>query len=117
MDNKKDNLYYIRKMITDLSFIIIHTQNVTENELVDNEVLLDSILFRLIQISENSSKLTEIFKTQFSQIPWRAIKGMRNRIVHEYGEVDISVVYDTIKDDLPKFLIELEKISTNKNDY
>ena len=32
------------------------------------------------------------------------MKGMRNRIVHEYGNVDMSVVYDTVKDDIPVLL-------------
>ena len=61
-------------------------------------------MFRLIQISENSDKLTDDFKLYNSTIPWRAIKGLRNRIVHEYGNVDMSVVYDTIKNDLPQLL-------------
>ena len=67
-------------------------------------------MFRLIQISENSDKLTEEFKIYHSNIPWRAMKGMRNRIVHEYGNVDMSVVYDTIIKDIPELLAELETI-------
>lgn len=35
---------------------------------------------------------------------------MRNRIVHEYGDVDLSVVYSTIEDDLPNLLKELSSI-------
>ncbi len=55
----------------------------------------------MIQVSENSAKITEEFKELHSDIPWRAIKGMRNKIVHEYGDVDIKVVYDTVTEDLP----------------
>lgn len=110
MDNKKDNVYYIKKIVADLNFVIAHTENITEEQLGENEILLDSVLFRLIQISESSDKLTEAFKAQFSNIPWRAIKGMRNRIVHEYGDVDLSVVYSTVKEDLPSLLKELTSI-------
>lgn len=67
-------------------------------------------MFRLIQISENSDKLTEDFKAYHSNIPWRAIKGLRNRIVHEYGNVDLSVVYDTVKNDIPQLLNDLTAI-------
>lgn len=73
-------------------------------------MLLDSVLFRLIQISENSTKLTEAFKKQYKGVPWHAMKGMRNRIVHDYGEVDLKIVYDTIKLDLPKLVNILEHI-------
>ena len=110
MDNTKDNKYYVKKIITDLSFIIEHTKDLNLGVLEENEILLDSVMFRLIQISENSDKLTEEFKIYHSNIPWRAMKGMRNRIVHEYGYVDMSVVYDTIIKDIPELLAELETI-------
>ena len=113
MDNKKDNAYYTKKIITDLSFILENTKNFSQEEIEANEILVDSIMFRLIQIAENSDKLTENFKTQHSFIPWRAMKGMRNRIVHEYGNVDLSVVYDTVKKDIPALLIELKKLTNS----
>ena len=58
----------------------------------------------------NSIKLTEAFKKQYKEVPWHAMKGMRNRIVHDYGEVDLKIVYDTIKLDLPKLVNILEHI-------
>ena len=71
---------------------------------------MDSVMFRLIQIAENSDKLTDAFKEQYKTIPWRAVKGLRNRIVHEYGNVDLSVVYDTVRNDIPELLHILEEI-------
>ena len=103
--------YYLKKIIKDIDFVLEHTDYIdTQTELEQNEVLLDSVLFRLIQISENSTKLTEDFKKQYKEVPWHAMKGMRNRIVHDYGEVDLKIVYDTIKLDLPKLVNILEHI-------
>ena len=110
MDNKKDDKYYVKKIITDLAFIFKHTKDLSLSELEKNEVLVDSVMFRLIQVSENSDKLTDDFKIYHGIIPWRAMRGMRNRIVHEYGNVDMSVVYDTVKNDIPELLAELEAI-------
>ena len=110
MDNKKTNQYYVNKIITDLAFIIKNTNNLTQAELEENEILVDSVMFRLIQVSENSNKLTSEFKLYHASIPWIAIKGLRNRIVHEYGHVDLEVVYDTVMNDIPKLLDELQEI-------
>ena len=107
MDNKKDNRYYINKIITDLVFITYHTENLTIEELEANEILVAPMM---IQISENSDRLTEDFKENHRVIPWRAVKGLRNRIVHEYGSVDMSVVYDTVKNDIPELLKEFRNI-------
>ncbi len=104
MDNPKDNTYYCQKIADDLRFIIVHTANLDYSELMENEVLLDSIMFRLIQVSENSDRLTDDFKARHQSIPWRAMKGMRNRIVHQYGDVDLSVIYDTVTHDIPTLL-------------
>lgn len=110
MDNKKDNAYYVKKIVTDLAFILEHTKGLTQQELEENEILVDSVMFRLIQVSENSDKLTAEFKAFYSTIPWRAMKGMRNKIVHEYGNVDLAVVYNTITNDIPELLRLLQEL-------
>lgn len=100
MDNIKNDSYYIQKIQQDLEFIVKHMKNVVNA----NEILLDSMLFRMIQISENSRKLTEEYKQKRRMIPWNAMYGMRNRIVHDYGNVDLKVVYETLKNDIPDLL-------------
>ena len=110
MDNRKTDQYYLNKIINDLTFIIVHTEGITQKQLEDNEVLVDSMMFRLIQISENSDKLTAAFKDQHASIPWRAMKGLRNRIVHEYGNVSLEIIYDTLRNDIPQLLQDIKEI-------
>ena len=110
MDNVKNDTYYVLKMLKDIRFIMEKTKSITLEELKENEILCDSALFRLIQISENSGKLTQAFKESHKEIPWQAIKGMRNRIVHEYGNVEFDIVYQTITRDIPTICELLEKI-------
>ena len=110
MDNTKGNRYYLDRILTDLRFIIAHTQDLDQEDLEENEVLQDSVMFRLIQISENSDKLTQDFKDRHPEIAWRALKGMRNRIVHNYGGVDMGIIYDTVTNDIPAILKEFQSI-------
>ena len=102
MDNVKNDKYYIDKILVDLEFLIEHIQGLTKEDIETNELLLDSIMFRIIQISENSNKLTDAFKENNKSIPWVSLKGMRNRIVHDYGEVDYSIIIDTVLIDIPE---------------
>ena len=104
MDNRKDDSYYIRKIKGDLEFIVSHMEAVDLEALNQNEILLDSMLFRMIQISENARKLTEEYKEKHAEVPWNALYGLRNRIVHDYGNVDLKVVYETLKVDIPNLL-------------
>lgn len=104
MDNTKDDIYYVSKLHEDMVFIVKQTKNISVEELADNEVLLDSMMFRLIQISKNAKKLSEEYKTAHPAVPWIAIYGLRNRIVHDYGNVDMGIIYSTLKNDIPKLL-------------
>ena len=69
MDNVKNDNYYIQKIKQDLEFISKHMKNVDIEELNANEVLLDSMLFRMIQISENARKLTDEFNLFQQEVP------------------------------------------------
>lgn len=104
MDNIKNDQYYLNKLEEDISFITKHMNGVDIEELNSNELLLDSMLFRMIQISENSKKLSVEYKINHSNVPWEAISGLRNRIVHDYGNVDLKVVFETLKYDIPDLL-------------
>ncbi|TVP85780.1 MAG: DUF86 domain-containing protein [Acholeplasmataceae bacterium] len=87
MKHKKDDLYHVEKILNDIHFLIKHTKDLSRQEFDKNEVLLDSIMFRFIQISEHIKKLSIEFKRLHQEIPWINIHGLRNRIVHEYGNV------------------------------
>ncbi len=92
MDNKKNDTYYIKKVITDLEFLIKHTKDLTREQFGKDEVLLDSIMFRFIQISEYIKKLSIEYKESHNNIPWISIIGLRNRIVHKYGNIDLNII-------------------------
>ena len=112
MDNVKNDNYYILKIRQDLEFIVIHMKDVDIEELHENEILQDSMLFRMIQLSENAKKLTDQYKQTHSNIPWNAMYGLRNRIVHDYGNVDLNIVFETLKNDIPQLL---EMFSENRD--
>lgn len=103
MDNEKNDTYYLKKIISDLMFVMEYTSGISQEQIENNPLLIDSIMFRIIQIAENNDKLSSDFKNNYSNVPWRSIKGMRNLIVHDYGTVDLSIVYDTVVKSIPEY--------------
>lgn len=102
MDNVKNDIYYLDKIKGDLAFVIEHTSGKSQSDIERDPILIDSIMFRIIQIAENATKLTDSFKSSHSNVPWIAIKGMRNKIVHNYGVVNMTIVYDTVTNGIPE---------------
>ena len=81
MDNMKDDTYFVNKIRDDLIFIVNYTKDIDEEELSKNEVLLDSMMFRLIQISENAKRLGDEYKDAHPLVPWTAIYGLDKRLI------------------------------------
>ncbi|MGQ9823176.1 MAG: HepT-like ribonuclease domain-containing protein [Thermogutta sp.] len=67
-----------------------------------------AILKALETIGEAAARVSESFRIAHPDIPWRAIVGMRNRLVHAYFEVDLDEVWDTVQNDLPPLIAALE---------
>lgn len=116
MNETKDDNFFLDKIKRDTSFILKYSVNLSLEDYLANELLQDSMMFRLIQISENSLRLSEEFKENYRTISWMEIKGLRNRIVHEYGKVDLTIIFDTICIDileLNNLLNEIETVVNN----
>lgn len=109
MDNVKDNSYYIKKIIEHIDFVLQNTDGLSLNQMKDNEILIDSVMFRFIQIAEAAQELTPSFKEKTTSLPWHQLNGIRNRIVHAYDIIRIEIIYETIKKDLKPFRDNLKK--------
>ena len=68
-------------------------------------------MFNLSQIGELANKLEDDFTGAHPDMPWRALYGLRNRIVHDYEGVKFRLVWDIIREDLPGLIVKLKNIS------
>ena len=60
-----------------------------------NPTYRNAVAMCLMQIGELTIKLSQEFKDGHTEIPWRAIRGMRNVVAHEYGNIDEETVWET----------------------
>lgn len=107
---EKNNDFYLMKTINEIDTILEYSRDLVIEELIEKPVVLDGIVFRMIQMSEHMNNITQDFKMIHSNIDWINIKGFRNRLVHNYGGVDLHFVYNAIKVDIPKLKKELLEI-------
>lgn len=108
--SKKDNLVYVDDSLSAIKKINKFCKNVSKNDFMKNELLMDAVVRNLEIIGEASSKLTASFMKKHKEIEWRKIIGMRNRIIHAYDTVNFEIVWDVVQEDLPALKGKLEKI-------
>ena len=100
MDNKKNDSYYFSKTVEDINTIKEYFNNASYEQFLSDGLLIDAIMFRLVQLVENTKSISAEFKNKHSEIEWGNLIGFRNGIVHDYGKTDYTTVYDVITKDL-----------------
>jgi len=80
-----------------------------ETFLADNKTI-DAVIRNFEIIGEAATKLPEEFKDTNQQVNWHRIKGMRNRMAHDYRNVNISIVWETIEMDLAELKEQIKLI-------
>lgn len=73
--------------------------------------MLQLALTRLVEIiGEAASRVSHETRSRYPEIPWAEIIGMRNRLIHGYDFVDLNILWNTVKIDLPPLIEQLERI-------
>jgi uncharacterized protein with HEPN domain len=114
----KKTLYMSKRLpslvINDILYCIDHielyTSKLTFEDFSSNFMVVEACLYNIQIIGEGAAQLSDDVKTNNSQVPWALIKGMRNRLIHEYFGTDLPVVWNVIKNDLPTFKSDLQVI-------
>jgi uncharacterized protein with HEPN domain len=83
---------------------------IDRHEFEENEVIQNAVMRPLEIIGEASARISKGFRESHAEIPWEEMIGLRNRLIHEYFRVDYGAVWDTIQDDLPKLIEQIEPI-------
>ena len=106
-----DYLDHIRQAASDaISFV----EGLSKEEFLEDRRTQQAVVMSLIIIGEASTKIMDQnpdFTAVHIQIPWRSMRGMRNRIAHGYFDINLDVVWDTIQSALPDLLKLLPVVS------
>lgn len=93
-----------------------HQSGTSKDELLDNETLKRAVVRSLEIIGEATKKIPADFKVKWSEISWRNMAGMRDKLIHDYMGVNYSIVWDVVKNIIPVLKEQIEKIIDAEED-
>lgn len=70
--------------------------------------LQDSVIRRLLVIAEAARRVSDTTRQTLPNVSWQEINGMRNRLVHEYDDVNLNIVWDVVQSEIPPLIEELK---------
>jgi len=107
---RKDDLIRVRHILDAAREAIGFAQGRSRDAL-DADRMLRLALVRLLEIIGEAARATsQSFRRAHPDIAWKKMAGMRDRLIHGYFDVNLDIVWETITEDLPPLVVDLEKI-------
>ncbi|MGB8354401.1 MAG: DUF86 domain-containing protein [Chthoniobacteraceae bacterium] len=106
-DKKQDGL--LHDILDSALKIREYFAGISREDFMVNVEKQDAVLRRFEIIGEAASRLSPETQKVFPNLPFRSMRGMRNIIAHDYGEVDINQVWQTATNDLDDLITALTK--------
>lgn len=85
-------------------------QGLSWEQFVQCDLVQSAVLVPLEIIGEAARRVSEETQRAHPEIPWAQMVGMRNRLIHEYFQVDLARVWETVQDDLPNLIALIEPL-------
>ena len=89
--------------------IVDYTANLTREEFLSNPMVMDAVVRNLEVIGEAANRIPEDFRKRFPDILWQQMRGMRNRLIHDYSRVDSEILWQTVQTDIRLLLPAIER--------
>ena len=91
--SKRDWKILFEDIIESINKIELYIKDLSFEDFSSNTQVIDAVVRNIEIIGEASKNVPQEIQDEFKDIPWQKIKGIRNRIVHEYFSVDISIIW------------------------
>ena len=100
----------IKKIVKYCDDIERYIDDFQEKDFTEDDKTICACAFCLGQIGELTKQISDETQQRYSNVPWRKMYGLRNRIVHDYEGVDMSQMWAIVKEDIPKVKSDLGDI-------
>jgi len=107
---KTEFIDYLADILDSIHKIDNFTHGMDFIEFKKDEKTIYAVVRALEVIGEASKRIPPNIRKKHPEVPWKLMDGMRDKLIHEYFGVDLSIIWKTIKDDLPALKTAFEKL-------
>jgi len=109
------DIAFIKHILDSIKDIEFSIKGLSKKEFQESKDVKDACIRRLDIIGEAVKNISESLKKKYSEIEWKKIAGTRDRVIHSYFRVNLDIVWDIIKINLPDLRREISKIKRDLN--
>lgn len=108
--SKRTPVNLLQDILQSAENIFTYTRNVSYEEFVSNKMMIDAVIRNFEIIGEAANRLPDEYKDRFPEIDWFKIRGLRNRIVHDYFGIDYDIIWLTKENFLPGLIVSIHEL-------
>ncbi|MFC1627609.1 DUF86 domain-containing protein [Gemmatimonadota bacterium] len=110
MSTRSESIY-LQDIITSFERISHYVTEMSFDEFFSDAKTIDAVIRNIIVIGEAVNRLPESLINAHPDLPWHAMRGLRNVVVHEYSRIDLYDLWDTVHVDLPAILPVIKNLA------
>ncbi len=99
---RKDPVIFLEDILEAMNKVERYTKDKDIEEFRSNSMAVDAVLRNLEVIGEASNNLSQEFREDHPDIPWKRMIGLRNVVIHEYFGVDLNIIWRIVTRDIPE---------------
>ena len=105
----RSHILYLKDIVESIEKILEYSEDIDYEEFITSSMIFDAVVRNFEIIGEATKNISDEIKSEFPDIPWSDMIGMRNILIHSYFGVDYLIVWNTIEL-LPNLLREITQV-------
>ncbi len=108
--NDKVYLDYIQDILNSIEEIEEFIEGFKFDDFIEDKKTINAVIRSLEIIGEAAKNIPKSIRSDYSEVPWKLMAGMRDKLIHEYSGINTEIVWKTTQEDIPKLKPLIEKI-------
>jgi len=101
---------YVLDILSSIQEIDQFTKGMSFEDFVDDKKTVNAVIRSLEVMGEAAKKVPSEIRSKYPEIPWKYMAAMRDKLIHEYHGVDLEIVWEVVKNEIPPLKPKFEKI-------
>lgn len=102
------DLQFLLDMLQSAELVLAYTERCSKDGFFSNVMLQDAVIRRLLIVAEAARRVSDKTRQELPNISWQEINGMRNRLVHDYDDINLNIVWDVVQLEIRPLIEELK---------